>query len=103
MVLSEIIAEIEREAQKIIEDAERKAQKIIEDAKKKASEILSDESYRIELEKWRKEYEERISRDVNEIIAKAKTEAELLWKKAQDKIHRVAKVLASMVTDLEIE
>jgi cell division septum initiation protein DivIVA len=90
MILSEIIAEIEREAQKIIEDAEKKAQKIIEDAKKKASEILSDESYRIELEKWRKEYEE-------------KTESELLWKKAQSKINDVAKILVAMVADIEIE
>jgi vacuolar-type H+-ATPase subunit H len=103
MILSEIIAEIEREAQKIIEDAEKKAQKIIEDAKKKASEILSDESYRIELEKWRKEYEEKISREVNEILAKAKTESELLWKKAQSKINDVAKILVAMVADIEIE
>lgn len=99
---SNIISEIEREAEQALKEAENKAQKIIDDARRKAQEILSDESYRIDLERWRKEHEEKIAKDVEEILLSAKKEAELLWSKAQKSIQSIAKRIASMVAGTEI-
>lgn len=97
-----IISEIEKEAEEILNEAERKVQKIIDDAKRRAHEILSDDSYRNDLERWRREYEEKIARDVEEIILNAKKEAELLWNKAQKSVQNIAKRIASIVAGIEI-
>lgn len=100
--MSNVVQTIEAEAIKIVEDAKRKAQKIIDEAKVKAKEILDDKSYLNELERYRKEMEEKLRIEIDKIIKEAQIKATMMKHNMMRKAEVIAKKIASIVAGIEV-
>ncbi len=100
--LSDVVKEIEAEAERIIRDAELRASRIIEEAKKRAEEILRDESYVSELESFRAELEKKIYDECSRIIEEAKRKAEEIVEAHKKRLSDVAKKVAAVVAGIDI-
>lgn len=100
--MSSVVQNIEAEAVSIIEDARRKAQKIIDEAKAKAKEILDDKSYLNELERYRKEIEEKLRMEIDKINRETQVEASMIIHIGSKKAEGIAKKIASTVAGIEI-
>lgn len=101
--MSDVIASIEAEAERMVEEARRRAQSIVEEARAEAERILSDESYKAQLEELRRSLEERLKMEVQEIIARAEDEARRLSSIPDEVLVRLAKRIASRIAGVQVE
>lgn len=101
--LSDIIASIETEAEKILEEARRRAQLVVEEAKAEAERILSDEAYRAQIEELKSSLEEKLRVEIQEIISAAEIEVRKLSSTSEEVLLRLAKRVASKIAGIEIE
>ncbi len=101
--MSDVVASIEAEAERILEDARRRAQAIIAEAKAEAERLLADESYKKELEEYRASLESALEREVREILLRAESEAKRILSLPEDALVKLAKRLASRVAGVPVE
>jgi cell division septum initiation protein DivIVA len=101
--VSDIVAAIEAEAERILEEARRKAQEVLIRAKALAEAILSDDSYKRGIEEEVKLFRARIEEEVRRIVTSAEEEAKRIKAVPEEALVRVAKRIASLVAGVNIE